>query len=158
MSRAGDPGSADPALLQRLQRWADGRGTLKEVRGYTDAQLHAVARMAYFFYAQGKLEEARTLFQGLYAVDPTEATYARALAVLELASGNAPGALQAYDVALKVAPDDPLSLVGRAEVRLTQGQRQGALEDLRRAELVADDGSAVRRKASALLRSLSRRP
>ena len=149
---------ADPALLQRLQRWADGRATLKDVRGYSEAQLHAVARMASFFYAQGKLEEARTLFQGLYAVDPTEATYARALAVLEQATGNAAGALQAYDVALKVAPDDPLSLVGRAEVRLTQGQRQGAIDDLRRAQALAEADSAVHRKARALLRSLSRKP
>ncbi len=145
----------DPALVQRLQRWADGRATLREVRGYTEEQLHAVARMGYFFFTQGKLEQARTLFQGLYAVDPTEVAYARALAVLEMAGGNAQGALQAYEVALKVAPDDPASLVGRAEVRLAEGARQGAVDDLRRAVAMAEDGSPLQAKARALLDSLT---
>ena len=145
---------ADPALVQRLQRWADGRATLREVRGYSEEQLHAVARMGYFFYTQGKLEQARTLFQGLYAVDPTEVAYARALAVLEMAAGNPQGALQAYEVALKVAPDDPASLVGRAEVRLAEGARQGALDDLRRAVARAEDGSPLQQKAAALLGAL----
>jgi type III secretion system low calcium response chaperone LcrH/SycD len=147
----------DLALAQRLQKWADGRSTLKDVRGYSDEQLYAISRMAYFFYAQGKIEEARTLFQGLYAVDPTDASYARGLAVVEMASGNAQGALQAYDVALKVEPDDPATLVGRAEVRLSQGQRQAAVDDLRRAQGLAEPESALKQKAVALYRSLTTR-
>src|SRR5262245_37504373 len=56
-------------LAARLQRWADGKGTLKDVRGYSDEELYAVAKTAYFFYYQGRLNEARVLFQGLYAID-----------------------------------------------------------------------------------------
>jgi cytochrome c-type biogenesis protein CcmH/NrfG len=103
------------------------------------------------------VEEARTLFQGLYALDPTDPASARALAVVEMAAGNAQAALQAYDVALKVAPEDPASLAGRAEVRLSTGQRQGALDDLRRAQGLAEPGSPLREKVAALLRSLTKR-
>src|SRR5262245_58172866 len=39
-------------LAARLQRWADGKGTLKDVRGYSDEELYAVAKTAYFFYYQ----------------------------------------------------------------------------------------------------------
>src|SRR5262245_43939121 len=50
------------SLAARLQRWADGKGTLKDVRGYSDEELYAVAKTAYFFYYQGRLNEARVLF------------------------------------------------------------------------------------------------
>ncbi len=141
-------------LRQLLQRWADGKATLKEVRGYSDEELYAVAKTAYFFYYQGRIPEARTLFQGLYAVDPVNPYFARALGVIELAAGNPQGALAAYDVAIKLAPDDPASYVGRAEVRLSLNQRPQAQEDLRRATLLGDPENPHRRKAEAMLSTL----
>ena len=50
---------ADRALTARLQRWADGKTTLKDVRGYTDEELFSIARTGYFFYYQGKIAEWR---------------------------------------------------------------------------------------------------
>jgi type III secretion system low calcium response chaperone LcrH/SycD len=147
----------DAALAQRLQRWADGRTTLKDVRGYSDEELYSIARMGYFYYYQGKLEEARTVFQGLYAVNPLDAYFARALAVVEMASGNPAGALAAYDVALKVAPQDPESFVGRAEVKLAQGDRAGAQDDLRKAARLIESEGPLQQKVKALLSSLGRR-
>lgn len=142
------------ALLSKVQKWADGKATLRDVRGYSDGELHAIARTAYFFYYQGRLEEARTLFQGLYAIDPTDSYFAKALAVVELACGNAAGALQAYDVAVKIDPKDAAAYVGRAEVKLAQGQKTSAAEDLRKAEKVADEKSQIKPKVSAMLRFL----
>jgi len=51
-------------VLAALQRWAEGKATLKEVRGYSDEELYAVARTAYTFFHQGKVAEARGLLQG----------------------------------------------------------------------------------------------
>lgn len=138
-------------LQQLLQRWADGKATLKDVRGYSDEELYAVAKTAYFFYYQGRIAEARTLFQGLYAVDPVNPYFAKALGVIELAAGNPQGALAAYDVAIKLAPDDPASYVGRAEVRLSLNQRPQAQEDLRRATTLGEPEDPHRRKAEAML-------
>ena len=143
-------------LVAAVQRWADGKATLKEVHGYSDEELYAVARTAYAFFHQGKVAEARTLFQGLFAVNPRDPYFARALGVVEYAAGNSEGALQAYEVATKLAPNDPAAYVGRAEVLLALGQRTKAAEDLKRASTLQGDLKLVN-KARALLEALQKR-
>ena len=145
-------------IAASLQKWADGKLSLKEVRGYTDEQIYAVARTAYLYYHQGKLAEARTLFQGLFAVDPGNGYVARALGVVEFAAGNAQGALAAWEVAVKLEPDEPAGYVGRAEVRLAAGQRAGAVDDLKRAaQLVSRGDHPLKSKVSAMLAAISKR-
>jgi type III secretion system low calcium response chaperone LcrH/SycD len=144
-------------LVAALQKWADGKATLRDVRGYSDDELYAIAKTAYFFFHQGRVNEARTLYQGLYAVNPTDPYFAKALGVVELAAGNAQGALAAYDVALKLASDDAQAYVGRAEVKLAMGQKSQAIEDLRRAATLAPADDPVTRKANAMIASLTRR-
>lgn len=144
-------------LSTLLQRWADGKATLRDVRGYSDEELYAIAKTAYFFFYQGRISEARTLFQGLYAVNPTDAYFAKALGVVEMAAGNGQGALAAFDVAAKLSPQDPSVYVGRAEVKLALGQKPQAVEDLRRAAALSSEDDPVVRKASAMLTALGRR-
>lgn len=144
-------------MLQQLQKWADGKATLKDVRGYTDEQLYSIARTAYLFYYQGKIEEARTLFQGLYAVNPLDSYFAKALGVVEFAAGNAQGAITAYDVCIKLSPEDAGAYVGRAEVKIALGQKTQAVDDLRRAAQIVDTDDPLKAKVSALLASLTRR-
>ena len=62
--------------------WAQGKLTLREIKGYTDEELYAIAHVGYFFLMQGKNDEARTLFEGLVAVDPRNDYYYRALGVI----------------------------------------------------------------------------
>ena len=148
---------ADQKTIQALQKWVDGKATLKDVRGYTDEQLYSIARTAYTFYYQGKIEEARTLFQGLYAVNPLDVYFAKALGVVEFAAGNAQGAVTAYDVAIKLSPEDAAAYVGRAEVKLALGQKAQAVDDLRRAAQIVDTEDPLKAKVSALLAALTRR-
>jgi type III secretion system low calcium response chaperone LcrH/SycD len=148
---------ADAALAARLQKWADGKATLKEVRGYSDEELYSIAKTGYFLFYQGKVAEARTVFQGLYAINPLDAYFAKALGVVEMAAGNPAGAVAAYDVALKIAPKDAGAYLGRAEVKLLQGQRAQAIDDLRRAQQYSEAESQENQKAAALLQSLSRK-
>ncbi len=143
--------------LQLLQKWADGKTTLREVRGYTDEELYAIAKVAYVYYFQGRIPEARTLFQGLYAVNPAEPYFAKALGVVEFAAGNPQGALAAWDVALKLAPDDPAAWVGRAEVKLASGQKGAAAEDLKRAAAVCKAEDPLMGKINALIAGLNRK-
>ncbi|MCL2625526.1 MAG: CesD/SycD/LcrH family type III secretion system chaperone [Cystobacterineae bacterium] len=134
-----------------LQRWVERKASLKEVRGYTDAELHSIARLAHQFFMQGKIEEARTLFQGLYAICPTDIYFAKALGVVELAAGNAKDALAAFDIAVRLAPQDASVFVGRAEVRLAMGQRKPAAEDLLLAMRLLPSKDKLHKKAKALL-------
>ncbi len=150
---------AEPKMTQeqKLQRWADGKATLKDVRGYSDDELYSIARAGYFYFYQGKIDEARTLFQGLYAINPTDVYFAKALGVVEMASGNAQGALSAYEVALKIAPQDAAAMVGRAECKIAMGQRTQAADDLRRASKVEGIDEAQKAKISGMLNSLVRK-
>jgi len=147
----------DKQLAQRLQKWVDGKGTLKDVRGYTDEELYSIARTGYFFFYQGRIDEARTLFQGLYAVNPVDPYFAKALGVVEMAAGNAQGALAAYDVAIKIAPNDAHAYVGRAEVKIAMGQKSGAVDDLRRAAQFPRIEEELKAKISAMLQGMSRK-
>jgi type III secretion system low calcium response chaperone LcrH/SycD len=142
---------------QLLQKWADGKATLKDVRGYSDEELFAIARTAYIYFHQGKIAEARTLFQGLYAVNPVEPYFAKALGVVEFAAGNTQGSLAAFDVAIKLDPEDPAAWVGRAEVKFANNQKGQAIEDLRRAAQVATEDDPLKPKISAMLAALARR-
>ena len=148
---------SEQQLIAALQRWADGKGTLKDVRGYTDEELYSIAKTAYFFYYQGRLDEARTLFQGLYAVNPLDSYFAKALGVVEMAAGNGQGALAAYDVAIKLSPADPAAYVGRAEVKLALGQKPGAVDDLKKASTLVPEDEPLKAKVSAMLAALNRR-
>lgn len=145
------------ALAARLQKWADGKATLKEVRGYSDEELYSIARTGFYFFYQGKLNEARTVFQGLYAVNPLDPYFAKALGVVEMASGNPAGAVAAYDVALKLAPTDAQAWLGRAEVRLLQGAKPEAIENLRKAQQHSKPESPENQKVSAMLQALSKK-
>lgn len=150
------PAEKPDKLLSLVQKWAEGRATLKEVRGYSDEELYAVARVAHAFFHQGKLAEARTLFQGLFAVNPRDAYFARALAVVEYAAGNPEGSLSAWEIAVKLDPADPAGYLGRAEVLLSTGQRQRAAEDLKKASRL-DGDARLKAKAESMLGALRSR-
>jgi type III secretion system low calcium response chaperone LcrH/SycD len=154
---AEDNSQEQARLTAMLQRWADGKATLRDVRGYTNEELYSLARTAYFYFYQGRIAEARILVQGLYAINPADPYFAKALGVVELAAGNGTNALAAFDVAVKLSPQDPSVYVGRAEVRLSLGQRPQALEDLRRAAALGPPEDPQVRKAQALLANLLRR-
>jgi len=150
------PEPVDPAHLpQILPKWAAGQVTLKDIKGYTDDELYAIAHTAYFFLMQGKNEEAKTLFEGLVAIDPRSAYYRRALGVIFHKMGDADRALKQFSSAIQVAPKSAAAYVNRAEVYITLGRREEAKGDLRAAlDCISDREVPLRRKTGALLRSL----
>lgn len=133
---------------------AEGRLTLQELRGYSDESLNAVARQAIILFQQGKTQDARTLFQGLAAVSPNNAYFARLLGVAECAAGQWEAALAAFDVAIQLAPEDASGYVGRAEALVAAGQRVRAREDLERAVHLRGD-ARMSAKARAMLAALA---
>ncbi|HEY1100883.1 MAG TPA: tetratricopeptide repeat protein [Myxococcota bacterium] len=153
------PGEASPQQMQQLlARWAAGRITLKELKGYSDDELYAIAHTGYFFLMQGKNNEARTLFEGLVAIDPKNDYYYRALGVIFHKLGDAERAIKQFSYAIQVSPKTASSYVNRAEVHLSLGRSADAAADLRKAlELVSPREPALARKARALLGVVTRR-
>jgi Flp pilus assembly protein TadD len=143
----------DPQRIDKLlPEWAAGRVSLKELKGYSDDELYAIAHTAYFFLMQGKNEEAKTLFEGLVAVDPRNDYYYRALGVIFHKLGETERAARQFTYALRVNPRAAAAYVNRAEVYLTQGKFADAANDLRQAiGMCGPKEAALARKARALL-------
>lgn len=142
-----------PLPMTDAMELAEGKRSLKEVRGYSDEGLHAVARQAIILFQQGKQEDARKLFQGLSAVNPSSAYFARLLGVAECAARKYEAALAAFDVAVRLEPEEPAGYVGRAEVLVMTGHRARAIEDLKRA-VSLDREPRMTAKARAMLWAL----
>ena len=153
------PEPIDPEKLpQMLPRWAAGKITLKEIKGYSDDELYAIAHTGYFFLMQGKNEEARTLFEGLVAIDPRNDYYYRALGVIFHKLEDPDRALKQFGYAIRVNPRQPAAYVNRAEVHIAQKRYSDATQDLQRAlQLVTAKDVQLARKARALLRVTRRR-
>lgn len=147
------PEAFDPEKLpELLPKWASGQVTLKELKGYTDDELYAIAHTGYFFLMQGKNAEAKTLFEGLVAIDPRNDYYYRALGVIFHKLGDAERAIKQFGYAIRVNPKAANAYVNRAEVYISQSRYAEAASDLRRAlETVGPRDVALARKARALL-------
>lgn len=106
-----------------------------------DIDLNVAARRR-AYHEQEKLEDAARL--------------AKLEAAKALESGDSRGALKALNTVLKTFPDDPVALSQRAQARLADGDRAGALADAKRAaELNPQDGAsrALVSEISGLIRS-----
>lgn len=141
-----------------LTRWAAGKITLKELKGYTDDELYAIAHTGYFFLMQGKNAEAKTLFEGLVAIDPRNDYYYRALGVIFHKLGDTERAIKQFTYAITVNARAAPSYVNRAEVYLSLNRNAEAAGDLRKAlELCTPREAALAKKARALLGVVTRR-
>lgn len=149
----------DPSQLPDiLVRWANGQLTLKEIKGYSDDELYAIAHTGYFFLMQGKNQEARTIFEGLVAVDPKNDYYYRALGVIFHKMGDADRAYKQFSYALRLNGKSTPAYINRAEVLLTMNRYAEALQDLQNAIQFAQTREALLvRKAKALLQVIRKR-
>jgi Flp pilus assembly protein TadD len=147
---------ASPGSAVRL--WASGEATLQQLKGYTDDELYLIAQQGYTLFLNGKIKDARTIFEGLVAIDPRNDYYYRALGVVYHRLGDAERALRQFDHAITVAPRSAAAYVNRAEVHISRRDYDRALADLASAVQVSGDLSVpIARKALALQKLLRRR-
>jgi len=141
-----------------VEKWSRGEITLKEIKGYTDEELFAIANQGYFFFLQGKTEPARVIFEGLVAIDPKNAYYYRGLGVIYFQLKELDKALRQFSYAIRVAPREMVSYVNRAEIYLAQRDYGKAQDDLRQALALAGPlDMALQKKAYAMLQMIPRR-
>lgn len=146
-------------MLDVLTSWSTGKTTLREIKKYSDDELSAIAHMGYFFLMQGKYGEARTLFEGLVAVDPRNDYYYRALGVIFQRLGEDDRAIKQFAYAIKLNPGSPHAYVNRAEISIAQGDMHLAERDLRWAlERMGSKDEQLSKKAWALLSIVTTSP
>ena len=135
---------------QKLDRLL--RGDPRALVGLSQRELMEVASLGHGLYEQGRLHEARVVFEGLVAMELREAFPYTVLGAIFLSQGDALRALALFEAALALDGSDPAALCYRGEIRLTLGQRSRGLADLRRAAEVDAPGSPFGVRARAALR------
>lgn len=145
-----------PDLAKLLPEWASGRATLKEIRGYTDEELIAVADIGYTLIQQGKNDDARILFEGLIAIDPANEYYYRALGNIFHKLGDSERAIKQFSYAIRVKPEMPYAYINRAEIYISLNAYAQAETDLRAAlDRIDVHEQQLSKKVWALLKVVS---
>jgi Flp pilus assembly protein TadD len=120
-------------------------------------ELRAVAQLACDLAQAGALEAARTMFDGLTLLDPSDASAWAALGTVHQKLGHSHEAERAWAEALRLDPDQPVALGNLGELRLGRGDPDGERFLRRAAAHRAPSGVAAVARAKALIRVLDGR-
>jgi len=133
--------------------------TLAELQGFTEELGAAVASLAAQEAAEGDLEAARTILEGLVVTNPRDALAWALLSQVERKRGEPWTALLCAEAAACLAPEDRQVRLARAEALLAvpagAGTGRGRRLDAAQADLrdLGGGTDAVARRAGALLRA-----
>lgn len=116
------------------------RGDRRALEGLDSSGLGEIAVLGHQLYEDGRLNEARVVFEGLVAMDPPEAFPYTVLGAIYLAQQDLHRALALFEAALELDPTDVAARVYRGEIRLRLGQRAKGMRDLERALATDPDG------------------
>lgn len=132
------------------------RRSLAEARGYTRADLFALAEIGRHYLFSGGLRIALTLFEGLAAIAPDEPYFALALGLCLDKLDRVEDARAAYQRVVQLDPRDPRAELNLAELDLCCGDKRAAATRLTRAAAKARTSGELElsRKAEALLARL----
>jgi tetratricopeptide (TPR) repeat protein len=129
---------------------------LNEYIGLEEHELHAIASLAVRLNEQGRPSEARTILQGLIALDPNLYLGHAALGAMDLTEGLLDSALRQLTKAVELNPEDPSVHANLGEALLRQTKFTEAKEHFHRA-LVLDPlgGDPGANRARAILAALN---
>jgi predicted Zn-dependent protease len=134
--------------LERMERGE----TLAEIQGFPAEVGDALAEMALREMEAGRLESARTILEGLVVTNHRDAGAWALLSGAHRRLGQALAARFCAEVAVHLAPDDPVARLARAESLLVfpedRDEARAALAGL------ADAGEGVGDRARALAAAL----
>jgi tetratricopeptide (TPR) repeat protein len=117
--------SALASFLIAKERSADAEQVLKGALADEPQNLELIYALARFYHGAGRTAEADAMIEEATRARPNEAAPLLLLSSYRGRIGDLPGALEAADRALAVAPDDPLAKLRRAEVLVDMGFREG---------------------------------
>ena len=146
-------------MIPTIEDMRAGR-TLAEIQGFTEEMGAAVASLAAREAAEGDLEVARAILEGLVVTNPRDALAWALLSQVERRRGEPWTALLCAEAAARLAPDDRQVRLARAEAILAVPEDAGdgrarrlevARGDLRELGRGTDE---VARRAGTLLRAL----
>ncbi len=138
----------DPA---RITQFLLGHITLGELQEVGKEEQYKIAEVGYRFLTEGKLDNAKKIFEGLLALDPRDAYFNTVLASIAQQKGELDEADRLYTRALTINPFSAVAYANRGEVRLMRGNLLDAAKDLKRA---LEEDPQAREKATQRARGL----
>lgn len=140
---------------ERIRAFMEGRITLGDLEGITKQEQYRMAEIGFSYLASGKLKEAKTVFEGLLALDPFDAYFHTVLGSIAQQTEDLDEAETRYTRALQINPYSATAMANRGEVRITQGRLTEGAEDLIKAIQADPEGSEQATvRAQATLRVL----
>lgn len=137
-----------PAWLKAATSVASPRKRL----GVTEREFREMGRIGGMYYNRGDLGKARTVFEGLVAMDPDSSDAHAALGALLTRTLENDLAMMHLNRAIELNDRQIAAYVNRAEVRLRQKQGEAAVADLKRAiELDPQQKNAAANRARAMV-------
>jgi Flp pilus assembly protein TadD len=120
-----------------MQKWLDGQISLGAAARWDKDEIRIISEIAYSLAQQGRNQESILLFEGLIAVAPATAYFQSALGALHLRTSNFAQAIERFDAALRIEPNDIIALVNRGESYIKTGNIPEGRKDLEKALDVA---------------------
>ncbi len=94
----------------------------------TDLEGWSLARLGYLYYGHERFEEAESIFAGLATLRPQDYYPWHVLGLIARRKKNHAQAVQYFQQALKISPDNVETRVTLAEALLESGQTAAAIE------------------------------
>lgn len=95
-----------------------------------DPQVAEMALLGHRLFEQGKISEAKIVFEGIVEQGVEDAFPHTMLGIIYLSAGDTARALALFEAALALEPEDIAARLYRAEIRLKNGRMRQALEEL----------------------------
>ena len=118
--------------VEAVQKFISGELTWAEIKNIPKELLSQLARVAYTQFKQGDLKTAETLFKGLAVLDHNNWYYRSALGAILQKKKLYDQAIQEYDIALELNPDEITTLVNRGQCYMQIGDADTALADFKK--------------------------
>jgi len=122
-----------PYSPDQMAAFIEGQITLGDLEGIPKGAQYEMAEKGYQLLEEGKLKDAKIVFQGLLALDPYDAYFLTALGAIAQRTEDYDEAEAFYTRALEINPFSVPALAHRGEIRVHKGQLVEAATDLAKA-------------------------
>ncbi|MCC6806860.1 MAG: tetratricopeptide repeat protein [Deltaproteobacteria bacterium] len=137
---------------ENMSKFVLGEASLAQLMGITIDQSYALAEYAYTLFQQGRIREARQIFEALVIQNPIDGYMHFMLGAIYWKLDMPEEAVEEYGTAISLDPNNIAAHTNRGEILLQHGEFEDALDDLRTAielDKKGDDPFALRARALA---------
>ena len=149
-----DAAQLTPEKIEEAAKAFAEMGTVREMKGITDAEMEAIYSMGYSFYTTGRYDDAEKVFRFLVLFDHLNAKYWIGLGAVQQVKKLYGDAIVSYGYASFLDLENPKPQYHAAECFLALGDKENALSSLAALEEFCSKDTArgreYREKAAAL--------